>query len=286
MPSNGGPIADPATAPRDPAVRAGFRDLLRYLAARYGADPNLFGWTMWIECDSVAKSGLANWHAAMAAHLRSLDPGRHPISAEFITATGEADVWALPGIDYTQLAGYVSGEQVQTFLARAATLQPFAKPALIEEYGGKSNAGGVRWTAHLIHDGLWTGWFMRLAGTPLAWYWQVVFDQGLERHYRRFAAFIAGADLRGTAWTHRFVPIKGDGTLRALVRSSSERAWVWIHAADLARLPAVADYWQRGPGDDPKRPVGFDPLAADATLHARVLAWRRGMDTAPRRTAK
>jgi hypothetical protein len=262
---NGGPLTDPTTVMNNPEVRAGFHDLLRYIAARYGADSNLFGYTMWIECDSVAKTGLVDWHADMAAYLKTVDHNRHPISAEFFTATGEADVWALPGIDYTQLAGYIEGDQIHTFLARATTLQPFGKPALIEEYGGTPDAGGVRWTAHLIHDGLWTGWFMRIAGAPLAWFWPLVFDQGLERHYRRFAAFISGADLRGTAWKHRFLTVTGDPTMQVLVRSSSERAWLWIHATSPGSLKSVSDYWPRHRGQvrNPTHVTGFDPLAAE-----------------------
>jgi hypothetical protein len=47
--SNGGPISDPAKFVTDPTSIKFWHQRLRYIAARWGAEPNLFSWEWWNE---------------------------------------------------------------------------------------------------------------------------------------------------------------------------------------------------------------------------------------------
>jgi cellulose synthase/poly-beta-1,6-N-acetylglucosamine synthase-like glycosyltransferase len=246
---NGGPAATPEAVLTDAEARRLFRQRFRYLAARWGADPALFGWTLWIEINMVTErvEPLIAWHTEMAAWLRENDVGRHPISTEFNTGTGMPAIWSLPGIDYTQAAAYSeAGGLVGTFTARAAALEPFAKPALLEEYGSHAQGGGsLHYLAHEVHDGLWAAWELPVSATPMAWWWNVVFANRMERFHRRFAAFIAGEDLRGVAWRCLDLPVDGAESLHALARCCDRSAYLWIHAPALSDMAASAQYWQQ-----------------------------------------
>jgi hypothetical protein len=285
----GGPLDDPRLAVIDPQVRRLHLQLARYAAARWGADPTLFGWTLWIEVDAVAgRNPTAPWHAELAAELAARSWGRQGVSAEFRSGTGDPAVWSLPGITYTQLAGYSVGPTptepdpgpLDIFPQRERTLASWPKPALIEEYGGPPSGTSPRRLALEIHDGLWGAWGMAFAGAPMPWWWNLILHHGLERWHRRFAAFIAGADLRGVAWK------TGERRLasgaRAFIRVGPERAWAWLRPA--SHMPAGFDPIAADPGAwfpaNPARSVDLLPLGL-APGRWRVEVWDTWNETPP-----
>ena len=217
----------------NPEARRLARQRLRYIAARWGADAAVFGWTLWIEADAVQPHDgpLVAWHREMIDVLAECDTGRHLVSTEFRSSAGRPAVFALPGIDYTQLAGYTKpGQLPATFRERAMTLKPLGKPGFIEEYGGAWNAvGNPAVYAREIHDGLWAAWCMPFAAAPMTWWWNLTFAQHLDRFHHRFAAVIADEDRRGSTWTHRIEVLADAPMLRAIIRSDGHRACAWVH---------------------------------------------------------
>lgn len=230
---NGGPLTDPEDVLTDDRLRAAQHNLLRYAAARWGADPALAAWTLWIEVDGATTRGLPDWHREMATALRRYDSLAHPISTEFRTAVGDLQVFVLPEIDFTQVAAYDSGGLMRTFRARADTFAHYDKPLLLEEYGGHSTGGSPRWLAQQIHDGPWAAWVLDIAGSPMAWWWNFIFAERLDRHFARFAAFSCGEDLAVRDWRFYASIVEGAPELEAVWRSSPERAFVWIYKKDL-----------------------------------------------------
>lgn len=254
----GGPLKDPAAILTDATARSFQERMARYAAARWGGDPALFGWTLWVEVDGVGQTGLVDWHQAMARTLRAHDPGRHPISTEFRSATGEAEVWALPEIEYTQVAAYNTRELADVCAARAKSLSGFGKPALIEELGGHSQGGSPAWLAHEIHDGPWVGLMLPFAGSPWPWWWNVVLHHDLGRRQKLFATFIAGEDLSNRTWRHLRGPLASDRTLEVLARVDADGGFAWVHRTiDLSGWPFQPD--QRYTAQT----TGFAPLADD-----------------------
>ena len=253
----GGPLSDPANVLTDATARQHMQQLARYGAARWGGDPALFAWTLWIEVDGVTQNGLVDWHRDLARDLAAHDPGHHPISTEFRSATGDPAVWALPEISYTQVAAYNTGELATVCEQRAASLNSFDKPALIEEIGGQSYGGSPEWLAHEIHDGPWLAWVLPLAGSPWPWWWNVALHHDLGQRQRLFAEHIVNDDLSGRTWRYQRGPLASDGNLEVLFRLDDNGGDAWIHRP--LRL-----FSGRGMSDQYRRLTpGFSPLAHD-----------------------
>jgi len=249
---NGGPLKRPRDLMTNPEARRWMKNRLRYLGARYGAHPHLFGWTLFIEIETVndRPKELVAWHTEMAPYLKEMDFGRHIVSTEF-NGYGVPEVFHLACIDYVQVGAYSFGRGlVSQFKENTKKLQPYNKPIVLEEYGGHAQGGSMRWTAHELHDGLWAGWFMRTGSTPLAWWWNLIFAKNLERHYKQFADFAAGEDLRHIDWKHSQRKIAGGAgaeNLAALGRSTRDRAYLWVFSSKLIDFQiGNHDYWREG----------------------------------------
>ncbi|HYF51756.1 MAG TPA: glycosyltransferase [Planctomycetota bacterium] len=267
--ANGGPLKRPADLMTNKEGRRWMKNRLRYLAARYGANPYLFGWTLFIEIETVNDNtrDLVAWHQEMGPYLKEMDFGKHIVSTEF-NGYGVPEVFHLPCIEYVQCGAYSFGRGlVSQFKENVKQLQRYNKPIVLEEYGGHAQGGSLRWTGHEIHDGLWAGWFMRTGSVPLAWWWNMIFAHKLERHYKQFADYTAGEDLRNIDWKHNHRKVSGPGAdnLAALLRTTKDRAYVWVFSSKLIDFQTSnRDYWRQGysASEHYDRVAGkFDPLA-------------------------
>lgn len=103
---NGGPLDYPTDFWNSPAVEKGTAALLRYVVARYSADPAVFAWELWDEVDRVsdfARDRARAWHSRTAATLRSLDSFyRHPITTSVANPAGVKELELLPELDFLQ----------------------------------------------------------------------------------------------------------------------------------------------------------------------------------------
>jgi hypothetical protein len=249
---NGGPLAHPALVMVDAEAIRLFADRLRYIAARWGANPALFAWTMWIEVDTVAKSPATTaWHVDMAHRLRGWDQGRHILSTEFCNSPGIDALWRVPEIGYVQMGGYSFGSGLLNALQENVRDLQYGKPLIIEEYGGHAQGGSAAWIAHELHDGPWMGWMLPLSGAPMPWWWNLAFHYRLEDRHRRFADFIAGEDLRRTAWRYDTLPLLKAGKLAALARLSDQRGFIWIYAPEVSNFNIKEQkYWSKMKASD------------------------------------
>ena len=236
--ANGGHLTNPEDLLTDPQLRTAHRNLLRYMAARWGADPALAAWTLWIEVDGATNRGVADWHQEMTTELRRHDSRAPPISTEFRSATDPPATFGLPEIDFTQVAAYDANGLINTFQTRAATFKNYYKPLLLEEYGGHSTGGTPHWLAQQIHDGPWAGLMVDIAATPMPWWWSFIFSQNLDRHLARFAAFIKDEDLSTTEWQFKTETYPtATPQLTTFWRSSTQTAYAWICRQDLTNIP-------------------------------------------------
>ncbi|MCX7049481.1 MAG: glycosyltransferase [Candidatus Sumerlaeota bacterium] len=231
--SNGGFLEDHPHAFTNPKSIELFKQRHRYVAARYGAFPNLFGYVLAIEVDVINEDETirAAWHKEIGEDLRRMDGGRHLISTEFcnILPQGDPPTWKLDPISYTQAAAYTDDNFLTTLRQRAMLLKPFNKPNIIEEYGGTPGGAPLNQLALQIHNAPWIGWNIPTASTPMPWWWNFIFDWKLERYWTIFADYIQGENLSGKTWKFEELEVENAPGLRALARIGETRAYAWVY---------------------------------------------------------
>jgi cellulose synthase/poly-beta-1,6-N-acetylglucosamine synthase-like glycosyltransferase len=246
----GGPLKKRVNVLVDPEARRLFAQRFRYIAARWGSDPSIFAWTAWIEVDALRApyQYVRSWHKDMIPKLNAVDLGRHPVSTLFAGSEGDPAVWEQPGISFTQIAAYAEYHgTVDRFDEVAEFATQFAKPIIIEEYGGSAVAGNMDMMAQQIHDGLWAGLMQPLAGAPYAWWWNLVFEKNLNRFHATAAKFVGDTDLRGQEWRYDSVRVRSDGrTLTAGVRQCDSIVWAWVYEDEQVNLRARRNEVRRG----------------------------------------
>gem|GEM_PF-918976 len=150
----GGPVpqSNPELFFSDGAARDLFRRRLRYIIARWCAQPNLLAWELWNEVqfagtpsqnfrnDAATRASIVDWHREMSELLKAQDPFGHLVttSSDDPGSTGFGAIWQLPGIDMVQSHHYSQPPDLRDARIRdyaAAAQQAYGKPVLIAETG-------------------------------------------------------------------------------------------------------------------------------------------------------
>jgi hypothetical protein len=214
----------------NPEARKAHRNKLRYIAARWGADPTIMGFELVSEFDLVGgdsqnpksmstriklnKTPIPEaWAREMIGAMRGYDPYGHLITNHYATDYQYVDATLArektpeggPLFDYivtdayrqTQAGGYVHpAMKMQNWYAN--TIAPYAqKPFWITEYGGDFNGAVETSLESDVHCGPWATWMTEGAGTPLMWWFDFVDQKNLYTYYSAFAKYTAGEDRRG-----------------------------------------------------------------------------------------
>ena len=204
--ANGGPAAAPADFWTDAKARAFYRRRLRYLVARYGAQPSLAFWEFWNETEAPVP-----WLAEMGTFLKQTDPYHHLVTNSYST-TGTAAVWDLPQMDFTQTHRYGDEGSVKDItpliLDDARLHDRYGKPHFMGEFGiswrGDDSKFDPQGIGTNLHNGLWASALTGNAGGASIWWWDSYVEP--KNQYPRFtglARFAAAVD-----WPHRrFAPL-------------------------------------------------------------------------------
>jgi hypothetical protein len=150
----GGPVpqSNPELFFSDRGARDLFRRRLRYLIARWSAQPNLLAWELWNEVqfagtpsqnfrnDAATRAAVVDWHREMSEFLKARDPFGHLVttSSDDSGSTGFAAIWQMSGIDLVQSHHYSQPPDLRDARIRefaAAAQQAHGKPVLIAETG-------------------------------------------------------------------------------------------------------------------------------------------------------
>ena len=259
----GGKVARPSEFFTDPWARELHRRRLRYIAARWGADPAILGWELVSEFDLIgdgtpgkgAQAGHAAhgrhycrseparaWAREMSGALRECDPYGHPITIHYATDFNFVDrqLTDSPAFDY--ITGDAYREEPGFAGMAMVNHQAFSsarKPFWITEFGGNWNATSEPRLRADLHCGLWASWMTLAAGTPLFWWYDFIEQRNLYTHYRAFAQYIQGEDRRGlNGVTERMVlRVRGEG-LAGLQYRWSEGAYAWVyHEQAMCEMP-------------------------------------------------
>jgi len=207
--ANGGFISDPKDFFSNPEAIKLSNRRNRYVAARWGAQTNIFAFELWSEVNLISgfqeiyDNGKAiEWHVNAARNLKRLDTGKHIIATHFCGDYANnlrfRRFYDLPEIEH--VVGDAYRDPKVHFLdlldTHARELTQFKRPILITEYGGTPSGSDKQNVIADIHAGLWGSFFMKQAGTPFLWWHDFVHINKLYDHYHGLAKFIADIDPR------------------------------------------------------------------------------------------
>lgn len=189
--ANGGPCTKAEDFWTSTDAQRIYQQKLRYIAARYGYRTGLQSWEFWNEYEAPAP-----WIAMMSQFLKGTgqyaghpaDPSRHLIT----TTYGNADVWKIPEVDWTESHLYGTGDipdLAPPIAADAAANAIYRKPHLMAEFGidyrkpdtDYDPAGrGID-----LHNGIWSSAASGAAGSAMIWWWDSYVDP--KNLYHEFA---------------------------------------------------------------------------------------------------
>ncbi len=209
----GGFLESPEEVFSDPRARRLIKNKLRYIVARWGYSPNIFAWNLLNEMNLVgSQSGfwrsdeIVEWFDEMATYLKEIDPWEHMVTGHF-TGNFNSDIFRLDNVDFTANNAYynVRDQNLVRRLQGAYHFhRRFEKPFVIAEFGGTAGGGTVRNLRRDLRVGLWAGYTMPIAASPLFWWNQLVRDQEWYHIYHSLVQFeqIVGGARRGMDTLH------------------------------------------------------------------------------------
>lgn len=180
----------------------------RYIAARWGSMPNLMAIELWSEVNlterfpQLYQEGVVPaWTERAAAEMSSMCRPDTPISThisnDYAQLLRYKDLFTQKSI--THLAGDAYRDTRVHFVDHLRAYEAamrLGKPQLITEYGGNPHGSSRAEILADVHSGLWGSLFTRLSGTPFLWWHDFIHIGNHYQHYRGFANYLAGIDLR------------------------------------------------------------------------------------------
>jgi len=270
--ANGAFLDNPAEFFRFEAAIRNNSKRARYIAARWGATPNIMAAELWSEVDLTAMfsdryndESAVKWHQNAAAELRGwsqLDlPVATHICGEFRNVLKFIKLFQQPAI--THLAGDAYRNPDLHFADHLRdygnNMKENGKPQLITEYGGNPMGSAPEQILGDIHSGLWGSLFSRLSGTPFLWWHDFVLLNNHYDHYRAFADYLKGIDLRYDKVDYLPDPVLSvpappkDQTYQSMAVATPDAFYGWIYnraatqkyPSDPTTYPEVKDVWLR-----------------------------------------
>lgn len=211
---NGGPCQQTWDFFTDETARNHTKNRLRYIVARWAYARSIMAWELFNEVDwtneyEQRQSDVANWHAEMAAYIKSVDPYEHLVTTSFAHDHHDPVVWHNPDIDFTQTHYYINIPNLERTLSRGTGkyLVEYNKPTLNAEFGlggSASSLGTLDPDGIHIHNSLWVSLFSGAMGTAMSWWW----DNYIEPRdlYHHFAA-VSQIERQISFNDHNFKPI-------------------------------------------------------------------------------
>jgi len=198
-----GIISKPSDFWTDPKMAQVYRNKLRYLVGRWGADSSVFSWEFWNEVDGISdyKVGpVREWHRQMASYLRSIDPYHHLISTSFGgngSGAGDESVFGLSQIDYSVSHLYDAPDGPASVAEAQKRLGALGKPHFVAEFGAdasgdrsKEDPSGLQ-----LHDSLWSSLATGSSGASMLWWWDsYIHPRHLYPQLKSVKSFMNGID--------------------------------------------------------------------------------------------
>lgn len=231
---NGGPCATQDEFFTKEEARDLYRKRLRYIVARWSAYSSVFAWEFFNEIDNayayVEHDHVVDWHQAMGAYLRSIDPYQHLISSSFTGGSERPDLYALKAMDFSQYHSYNEKHPAEMTAGKAAAFwERYAKPFYVSEYGTDWKGWKPDTDPHLraLHQAIWSGAFTGAAGTGMTWWWESIHGAKLYGHWSALARFLDGTTMASAEMRPVTARVREDKA-KAWAVATRRQALVWV----------------------------------------------------------
>jgi hypothetical protein len=210
----GGPCAKPEEIFTHPLALDGQERLRRYIVARYGYHPAIWGWKLWSEMNLTAANAVLreSWMRQATQRWVALDPVGRGTTCHWCPDYKAADpgVCRLANLGYISLDAYRKETIPLTDLLWNSTNDPrrglslirdennTVKPVFVAEYGGNTMAGSIPLLLADHCSGPWISLVSGHGASSMLWWWEWVDQGNLWAVYRGIHRFLEGEDLRST----------------------------------------------------------------------------------------
>ena len=205
----------------------------RYIAARWGAYPNVFSVELWSEVDLVTghagvyDNGISGkWHNNAAKDFKKWSLGHQPVTTHtcgtFKNTLKIEKLFHLPEIDFIVSDAYKRRipmvNYMREHIEQLKHLPP--QPRLITEFGLVSDRELPLMRADL-HSALWSSLFFGFAGAPFNWWHEFIHTKGHYQHFRGLAKYLKSYDPRGKNFVYSEHSVGAQQKIDELIESVS-----------------------------------------------------------------
>lgn len=143
----------------------------------------------------LGRREVAEWHAVMARHLRSLDPAPRMITTSSVPP--DSDIWE--EMDFVQIHSY-QREMITPMAELPGGLAAYAKPVFVGEMGDHEIRDPEKADGRHMHGMMWAGLFSGASGAAQVWAWDQAAKVDLYRTFKSMSAFARLARLGGRVY--------------------------------------------------------------------------------------
>lgn len=176
---NGGPISNPGEFATNETARKFWEQRLRYITARWAAEPSMFTWEWWNEVNFTPISGqiLTDWIRWSDSLLKRWDPYKTITTTSWGSGASLQD-WSV--VDYAVTHVYDDKDPIKTLSAQASALRAAVpdKPILVGEMGSGTvtedpftDPYGIH-----LHNAHWAATFVGFGAPASYWWWDTYVD--------------------------------------------------------------------------------------------------------------
>ena len=225
---NGGPLSNPGEFATNEIAWKFWERRLRYIIARYGAQPSLFTWEWWNEVNftPITSTDLTAWIKKSTGVLDQWD-SYNTLTTTSWSSSASMQNW--DNLDYAVTHVYDPSDPIKSLTVQADALRAAVpnKPILVGEMGSGtvtedpfSDPKGLH-----LHNSQWAATFVGFAGPASYWWWDIYVDPlNLWPNTNGLAKLTTGLDVAA------MVPGRGSGVLLAsaltLTNANTTIGWV------------------------------------------------------------
>lgn len=261
--TSGGPCEDKWDFFTNEQAKEAFKQMLRYLVARYGYSPNILAFELWNEWHelqwSTKKYNVSqgiSWHKEMADYIKEIDPNKHLVMTSLGSFDAIDSLWNLKEMAVTSIHAYYvkdwpynapyvkeGGKDMGYFIPYfSKKVTKYGKLAIFGEYGIQ----GASWTKSEykdtegihIHNALWSGLMSGLASTPLSFSWGEHMEyKDWWGHYKGIANFVKDVDILKLKDLYK----EENDNIRILGLKDEDEAIFWVQNKDYTWFKIIAE---------------------------------------------
>jgi hypothetical protein len=188
-----------------------YQKRLRYLIARYGANPRLLAWQFFNEIDNayaphvLHAEDVAAWHRDVGRWLKQNDPYGHLVTTSLTGGSDRSEIWSLPEMDIAVYHSYGDPAPARKLATLSADyVQRYGKPALIGEFGTDWRGWGGRTSDPHMRgqkQALWGAALGGAVGPAASWWWEEIRLDQVHRIYAGLSSTLNRAGWPEGNWT-------------------------------------------------------------------------------------